>query len=72
MTKNIGTLDRILRFIISGVIAILLLTGILKGLVAIILGIFGFIFLLTGIIGWCGLYAILGISTIEKKNTELK
>jgi hypothetical protein len=72
MTKNVGTLDRILRFIAAGVIAILLLTGMLTtGWLKIILLIFAIIFVFTGIIGWCGLYALLGISTV-KKNNEVK
>jgi hypothetical protein len=59
---NLGITDRIIRVIAGFVIiaaAFFLTTGVLQ----IILWIVGAIALLTGIIGFCGLYKICGCST---------
>jgi hypothetical protein len=58
MKKNIGTVDRIVRIIV----------GIILAAVAAIYGIwwiwiFVVILIGTAVIGWCGLYRLLGIST---------
>ena len=63
MTKNMGTLDRVIRTIIAVIIVVLLLNGTLTGMLAILLGIFAIAFLGTSAIGWCPLYKPLGIST---------
>ena len=47
MIKNMGTADRIIRTIIALVIGALIIAGTLTGLVAVILGIFAVVFLLT-------------------------
>jgi uncharacterized membrane protein HdeD (DUF308 family) len=69
MKKNEGTVDRVLR-IVLGVILIGL--GIYFqsswGLVAmIILIVLGLIALITGIVGYCGLYSVCKINTLKKK-----
>ena len=63
MRKNMGNIDRIIRTLVAVVIGFLLLTGKLSGALAIILGIFAVILLVTSIIGWCPAYLPLGIST---------
>lgn len=66
MTKNMGTVDRIVRFIIVVAIAFLYFTGVISGTVAIILGILGVIFLATSLVGFCPLYAPFKLSTRSK------
>ena len=66
MTKNMGTVDRIIRFIFAVALAVLYFTGVISGTLAIILGILGTVFLLTSIVGFCPLYAPFKLSTIEK------
>jgi len=66
MKKNIGNLDRILRVIVAGAIAVLYFTGVINGALAIILGIFAVIFLLTSLMSFCPLYAPFSLSTIKK------
>ena len=66
MTKNMGTVDRIVRFVIAVAIAILYFTGVISGTLAIILGVLAVIFLATSIIGFCPLYAPFKLSTIKK------
>lgn len=63
LKRNIGTLDRIVRLLIAVVIAVLYFTGNLSGLTAIILGIVTAIFVVTGLVGFCPLYVLFGIST---------
>jgi hypothetical protein len=67
--KNVGTADRILR-IILGLILIYagakMLTGILMYLVILI----GLILLVTGILGTCALYSLLGKNTLGKQEQK--
>jgi len=66
MTKNMGSLDRILRTLAALVVGALYLTGTIGGTTAIILGAFAVIFLLTSFVGTCPLYAPFGLSTRSK------
>ena len=70
MTKNMGTLDRVIRTIIAVIIVVLLLNGTLTGILAILLGLFAIAFLGTSAIGWCPLYKPLGISTRKSKQKQ--
>lgn len=71
MTKNMGKTDKTIRIIAAIVIAILILTGVLTGTWAWILGILAAVFVATSAISFCPLYTLFGISTCpkeEKKN----
>ena len=60
MTRNVGTIDRFVRF---GLAAVLFsLFGVLEGNLRFI-GLIGFIPLLTGAVSFCPLYRMLGINT---------
>ena len=61
ITKNVGNIDRIIR-IVAG-LALFVAAYITGGGAAIVLAIAGVIALGTGLAGWCGLYALLGINT---------
>ena len=63
MTKNMGNVDRIIRFLLAVLVAVLYFTGVISGTVAIILGIIAAIFLVTSLIGFCPLYVPLKFST---------
>ncbi|NBV82612.1 DUF2892 domain-containing protein [bacterium] len=67
MKKNIGTVDRILRIAFAGLVGGLYAKHLIHGNVAIALGAFAAVFLLTSLISYCPLYTILGVSTCEKK-----
>lgn len=69
MTKNMGNIDRLIRTIIAVIIIIFLLSGMITGTLALILGVFAAAFLGTSAIGWCPLYKPLDIST---KDAEQK
>ncbi len=62
MKTNEGTLDRAMRVIAGIVLLALLYTGTIG-----IWGWVGLVPLLTGAIGWCPLYTVLGIKTCPLK-----
>jgi len=64
MAKNEGTIDRIARIVI-GVVLVVVGLMVASKVAMVILLILGAIALVTGVIGWCGLYALLGISTTK-------
>lgn len=66
MINNMGVIDRILRIILALIVIILYLAGQITGTAAIVLGIIAAIFIITGIIGYCPIYQLLGISTKKK------
>ena len=66
MTKNMGTVDRIIRAVFAVAVAVLYFAGIISGIVAIILGILALVFLLTSIFGFCPLYTPFKFSTNKK------
>jgi hypothetical protein len=63
MKKNMGTADKIIRIILAAVFFYLYFTGAVTGIIGTILLVLGIAFVATSIIGFCGLYKILGIST---------
>jgi len=65
MKKNMGTIDRIIRMAVAGIIAILYWGGIISGTLAIILGLLALVFVATSFIGFCPLYLPLKISTTK-------
>jgi hypothetical protein len=68
MKKNVGKTDTILRIAAALVIGLLYITGVISGSIAIILGLFGIIFIITSMTGFCPLYTICKVST--KKITK--
>ena len=66
MQKNIGALDRLIRFIAGAVLAILVIASAVTGTAAVVLGIIAILLLLTSIISFCPLYVPFKISTLKK------
>ncbi len=69
MKTNVGKTDKIIRFIIAAILAGLYVSGVVKGTLGIVFLVAAIILAATGIIGFCGLYTLLGINTCpaEKK-----
>ncbi|HBE88310.1 MAG TPA: DUF2892 domain-containing protein [Elusimicrobia bacterium] len=66
MTKNVGGADRIIRIIAGLALLGFGLAGMAgAGLPQIIVIAAGGVALLTGLVGWCGLYRLLGINTCK-------
>lgn len=70
MKKNVGTLDTIIRLLIAVLIGVLYLFDIISGTSAVILLIIALAMLVTGLVGWCGFYSLLGISTCKTAKKE--
>lgn len=66
MKKNVSTTDRIIRILAAVLIIALYAMGSISGTLAIILLVVAGIFIVTGFISFCPLYAIFGLSTRKK------
>ncbi len=64
MKTNMADWDRIIRIIIGFIFIVL---AVIKGSLWWILGVIGIIFIITSIIGFCPLYALLGVKTKQEK-----
>lgn len=69
MKQNEGTADRVIRVIISSM-ALLAAYFWLGGTAQIITYVVGVIGLVTGLVGFCGLYTIFGVSTCQVKKSN--
>ena len=63
MKKNMGSTDKIIRFILAAVFAALFFTGTVTGVLGYVLLAVGGIFVLTSLINFCPLYAIVGLNS---------
>jgi len=63
MTKNVGPEDRIVRIVVAIGLAILIFVGVLEGTAAMVAGVVAAILLVTGLLGTCLLYKLVGIDT---------
>lgn len=62
-----GNADRIIRILAAIVFAVLYFTGTVTGTLGIVLLILGSVFVLTSFVGFCPLYAIVGLNTCPNK-----
>jgi hypothetical protein len=67
MKKNLGSVDRVIRFVLAVVLVGLYFTHMVSGTAAIVVLILAGILLLTSFISFCPLYLPFGISTRRKK-----
>ncbi len=63
MKANESHLDRIIRGILGVALLLVAFLAVPAGALQIVLAIIGVVLLLTGIVGFCPLYRILGLST---------
>ena len=66
MKKNMGSLDKIIRILLVIAIGVLYYTKVIDGTLALVLGAFAAVLLLTSLISFCPLYLPFGISTKRK------
>lgn len=66
MKKNMGSTDKTIRIALAVIIAILYFTNTISGTLALVLGAFAVIFIITSFVSFCPLYAPFGISTRKK------
>ncbi len=60
---NEAGLDRVIRILLGIVLLVLGWAGVVTGGLGLFLKIIGFVPLITGLVGWCPLYAVFGFST---------
>jgi hypothetical protein len=70
MKKNMGTVDKVLRVIVAVIFAVLYFTGVIPGVLGIVLVVLAAVFVLTSLVSFCPLYLPFGISTIKKESKE--
>ena len=63
MKPNMGSLDRTLRILAAVAIAALYFTNVISGTVGVVLLILAAVFLITGFVSFCPLYAPFKITT---------
>ncbi len=68
--KNIGLVDKNTRMVLGLVLIIGLILGLVGSPWAYLLLLFGIFLLVTGSIGICPLYSVMGINTVEKRNMD--
>lgn len=67
MMKNMGTIDKVIRILIVVTIGVLYYTQVITGTAGIILIVVAVVLLLTSLVSFCPLWALLGIKTIKNK-----
>ncbi len=63
LSKNEAGLDRVIRIVAAAVLAALALAGVVTGTLANVAWVVAAILLVTGLVGFCPLYAIFRIRT---------
>ncbi len=66
MKKNMGTADRVIRFGMAIIIAVLYFAQIISGTLALVLLLLCGVFMITSFFSFCPLYLPFGISTTKK------
>ena len=65
--KNVGTIDRLVRIILGIVLLAVFALNLVASPWSYLVAIVGLVVLVTGALGTCGLYSILGFNTMDKK-----
>jgi hypothetical protein len=67
MQKNMGSADKIIRFILAAIVAVLYFTNTITGTLGIVLLVLAGVFVLTSLISFCPLYKLVGLNTCPVK-----
>jgi hypothetical protein len=68
MKKNIGAIDKVLRFLLGIAGGLLVYYEVITGPISFILLVAVAVFLLTALTGFCPLYGLLGIHSCKTRN----
>jgi len=66
MKKNVGTIDRRLRALLTLVVFVLIYFKVLQGITAWVGSVFAFVLIITSLLQFCPLYIPFRITTIKK------
>lgn len=67
MKTNVGTADRMIRLVLAVIFAVLYFTETITGTLGYVLLALGAVFAITSMVGFCPLYAIVGLNTCPTK-----
>jgi hypothetical protein len=67
MKLNIGSIDKIIRIALAALLAILYFTDVVTGTLGIVSLVVAAVLVLTSLVSFCPLYAVLGINTGKNK-----
>ena len=70
MKKNMGSVDRVVRILIAIAVAVLFFTGVISGVLGIVLLVLAAVFVLTSFVSFCPIYAIFGMKTCAIKEKK--
>lgn len=62
-----GNADRLIRVVLAVILGALYFSGTITGTLGLVLAILGGVFLVTSVVSFCPLYAIVGLSTCPTK-----
>jgi hypothetical protein len=65
MKKNMGSVDKIIRFVLAAIFIALYFTGTVTGTAGIVLLVLAGVFVLTSLVSFCPLYAPFGLKTCK-------
>ncbi len=65
--KNVGMIDRVIRIILGIILLYLFVVNMVAAPWSYLVALIGLIMLVTGVIGTCPLYSMLGMNTLSKK-----
>ena len=63
LNANVGSIDKIIRYALATIFAILIFTKVVTGVVAIILGVLAVVFVATSLISFCPIWSVLKVNT---------
>lgn len=67
MKPNVGTTDKIIRIALAALVAVLYFTNVITGTLGIVLLVLAGVLVLTSLISFCPIWAVLGVNTGKKK-----
>ena len=67
MKTNVGSMDKVIRIVLALIFAGLYFTDTVTGTLGLVLVILGGVFLVTALVGFCPLYAMVGLNTCPVK-----
>jgi hypothetical protein len=67
MQKNMGTADRAIRTLLAVAVGVLYFLNVISGTLAIVLGVFAVVFLLTSFVSFCPAYLPFKLSTRKRE-----
>ena len=67
MHKNMGTADRTIRALLAVAVGVLYYLNVISGTLAIVLGVFAVVFLLTSFVSFCPAYLRFKLSTRKRE-----